>query len=327
MPTDLSSRLASGPVRVSTRRVSHADEHGANFSGWRHEFIQMEPGRFEGLARELRFGGLQVFHDRVSRRVRYRGGAWERSRVFISFLPNCGPVHYGNRGIPPQTVLSHRWDEARRINLTSAFETVGMCVDEMLIDELMGLHGQSSEGRRQRTRQLYVLREGAGQRIQLKLLQLLDQIGRRSEVAENPLCRSLIIEDLLQSVASLMRPHPQNYDKPKASVRAYIAYTAQQYIEENLATGLSMYELCSLLNVSRRAVEYAFQDIIGTSPKRYILAMRLARVRREILSGDPKASVSEIGERWGFFHLGRFGAAYKDFFGELPSKSVIRARA
>jgi AraC family ethanolamine operon transcriptional activator len=80
-----------------------------------------------------------------------------------------------------------------------------------------------------------------------------------------------------------------------------------------------MSELCKAVRVSRRVLEYAFRDVVGISPKQYIVALRLGRARRDIVAGGTLASISDIAERWGFFHLGRFSGVYKKFFGELPS--------
>ncbi|MFY8217090.1 MAG: helix-turn-helix domain-containing protein [Chthoniobacterales bacterium] len=48
--------------------------------------------------------------------------------------------------------------------------------------------------------------------------------------------------------------------------------------------------------------------------------MRLCKARREILgSGYRNLSVTDAAMAWGFNHLGRFSAEYRQFFGELPS--------
>ena len=52
---------------------------------------------------------------------------------------------------------------------------------------------------------------------------------------------------------------------------------------------------------------------------------RLERVRLDLLTAGPHASVTSAAMRWGFFHLGRFSGLYASHFGELPSSTKRRA--
>ena len=56
--------------------------------------------------------------------------------------------------------------------------------------------------------------------------------------------------------------------------------------------------------------------------------VRLARARNELIHGDPDVlTVSAVAVRWGFGHLGRFGAAYHVRYGEPPSRTLRRGNA
>jgi AraC family ethanolamine operon transcriptional activator len=77
--------------------------------------------------------------------------------------------------------------------------------------------------------------------------------------------------------------------------------------------------------VSRRTLQYSFQEVLGINPVRFLRAMRLNGVRRDLKSGSrPAASVQDIAARWGFWHLGHFVTDYKRMFGELPSETARR---
>jgi AraC family transcriptional regulator, ethanolamine operon transcriptional activator len=312
------SAIIPGPRNVNVRRAEHADQHGANFTGWSNEFTQVTPGAFEGLAREIWLGPIQLFHDAVNRPTRYRGCAWQRSRVLLSFLPAYGPVYYGERRVPPRTVLTYRWDDASRFNLTTGFESVGVCIDEQLLEEHASVWGLPLHERHRRPR-LAAGCAAAERDVQDTLLRLVNRICECPAILENPLAAGVIADDLLEIfISNLGADAPGGERPPPPSVRSYTVYKAQQFIEEHLATGFSMSELCKAVRVSRRALEYAFSDVVGLSPRRYIMALRLGRARRDIAAGTP-ASISEIAQRWGFFHLGRFSSLYQSFYGELPS--------
>jgi AraC family transcriptional regulator, ethanolamine operon transcriptional activator len=315
------SMTLPGPRNISVRHAAHADEHSANFTGWSNEFTQVAPGAFEGLAREIWLGPIQLFHDAVNRPTRYRGCAWQRSRVLLSFLPTDGPVYYGEKRVPPRTVLTYRWDDAARFNFRTGFESAGVCVDEDFLEEHAGSVWRLPLDERHRASRPAVGCATAGRDVQDTLLRLVNRICECPAILESTLAAGVIADDLLEIFISTLGADAHARERPPPpSVRSYTVYKAQQFIEERLATGFSMSELCKAVRVSRRALEYAFRDVVGLSPRRYIMALRLGRARRDI-AGGTLASISDIAQRWGFFHLGRFSALYKGFFGSfLPRR-------
>ena len=91
---------------------------------------------------------------------------------------------------------------------------------------------------------------------------------------------------------------------------------------------MSILQLCSQIGASPSKLEYCFRDVLGITPAKYLRAVRLNGVRRE-LKGEPGAdrAVQDIAARWGFWHLGEFAADYKRQFGELPSATLRRVRS
>ena len=85
---------------------------------------------------------------------------------------------------------------------------------------------------------------------------------------------------------------------------------------------LSVVDLCRTAAVSRRTLEYAFQERFGLSPKAYMLARRLGEVRAELRLDHAGQSITRIANQWGFHHLSRFAARYRRQFGELPSQTM-----
>jgi len=79
--------------------------------------------------------------------------------------------------------------------------------------------------------------------------------------------------------------------------------------------------LCKELNVSQRTLEYAFLEKYKVTPKHYIKAQKLHKVKQDILSdafrSDP---IFQIAGKYGFWHMGQFAADFKNHFGLLPSE-------
>lgn len=88
---------------------------------------------------------------------------------------------------------------------------------------------------------------------------------------------------------------------------------------------LGVPELMQRLGVRRRTLEYEINDLAGMSPHAWLTALRLDRVRVELMHRDGFGGVGDVAARWGFFHQGRFARAYRARFGELPRITAARA--
>ena len=77
--------------------------------------------------------------------------------------------------------------------------------------------------------------------------------------------------------------------------------------------------LCRLAKANTRTISRAFKVVHGTTPSHYLRELRLIEVRRVLLSGRNRASITQVAMRFGFRELGRFSALYRNKFGEAPS--------
>ena len=76
--------------------------------------------------------------------------------------------------------------------------------------------------------------------------------------------------------------------------------------------------------VTPRALQLAFRKYFHVTPSEYLRGLRLDRARQELWAGDRDdgTTVTEVAMRWGFFHQGRFAAAYRLRFGEAPHETL-----
>lgn len=84
---------------------------------------------------------------------------------------------------------------------------------------------------------------------------------------------------------------------------------------------MTVQRLCRHTGVSKRTLEYAFDEQIGVSPKQFINSIRLNAVRKQHRSGTVH-KVVDAANAWGFWHMGQFARDYRKLFGELPSATL-----
>jgi len=109
-----------------------------------------------------------------------------------------------------------------------------------------------------------------------------------------------------------------------SKVRSRAVRRALDFVESRPLDVLTVGELRQATGVSRRTLQYAFQERFGITPKRYLLTSRLNGARRDLLCLAPGCRIADVANHWGFWHLGQFAADYRRQFGELPSETLAR---
>ena len=103
----------------------------------------------------------------------------------------------------------------------------------------------------------------------------------------------------------------------------FLYLEARAYMHTHLHEQLNIEEIAKKFKLSERTLRNYFKEELGTSPKQYITALRLAKVREELkVSHMEKGVVEKTARRFGFTHMGQFAKVYKEYFGELPSETL-----
>ena len=100
---------------------------------------------------------------------------------------------------------------------------------------------------------------------------------------------------------------------------------ARDLLHQSIEIPMNISELSKKLAISERLLHHAFKSNYGMSPQKYLLALRMHQVKQELLLSEPeRTSISSVIEKYNFFNHSTFAQAYKQMFGELPSKTLRR---
>jgi AraC-like DNA-binding protein len=162
----------------------------------------------------------------------------------------------------------------------------------------------------------------------LEALRLIDAVSRGDGAALRQPLTALRLEQVL--IHSLLFTQPNNYsellrDPPIAGSKS--VKVAVENMQEDPAHPWTLAELAALSSVSARSLQEGFRRTVRTSPMRYLRRIRLERVFEDLtLAESESGAIADAALRWGFNHLGHFGAFYNERFGEHPSDTLRRSR-
>jgi AraC-like DNA-binding protein len=153
-----------------------------------------------------------------------------------------------------------------------------------------------------------------GTELMLIVQRMAAGAGRRSSAGDEHLQR-LLMTALLHVQPNTWR---EFFGRQAAAAHPRCVRLVQEFVDEHLGDDVSVEDLAAVGNVGVRTLYSSFRKQLGISPMLYLRNVRLERAHRLLRSGTSD-SVTELAASCGFTHLGRFSAAYRVTFGELPS--------
>jgi AraC-like DNA-binding protein len=128
-----------------------------------------------------------------------------------------------------------------------------------------------------------------------------------------------------EMIFATVRDRSQASSEPRKHLnRRVIVRKAEEFIRAHVCDPPSILELCEFTGAGRRALFYAFDELIGMSPIGYLKATRLQEARRRIMASDRNHCVQLVARSLNFTHLGQFSIDYARHFGESPSQTCKR---
>ena len=139
--------------------------------------------------------------------------------------------------------------------------------------------------------------------------------------------RTALVRSVLEILAPLVLGDDETTADCRLSSRHQIVRRAREYMLDRIDEPLQISRICRDLGVSRRALQYSFQDVLDINPVAFMRMLRLSGARRDLFKADTALQVKDVIDRWGFWHPSRFSCEYKQMFSERPSETIRRRRA
>lgn len=331
LPDTLVATLATPPDESCSFRKLHAldaDQHAENLGRWQQTYDQLSLGRFSGMLGEIWLGDIQIFRETTNQSVIEHGRAWDGAGTFGIPLAMDGTALFCDQPLDMNGMLSFGPGFDFALRTPREFDIVGISLNADCYNSIIATVDDVAAVPAASRGQPRVLRCSA-QLSELRsfLFDLFDALDANPARLEAPqiqkTLRSALIGYLYASLQSARQTPP-----PLSSFQARkrVVERARLHVLSNLHEPVTIAELCEQIGVSRRTLQYCFQEILDTNPVHYLRAMRLNSVRRELRQATPeRLQIQDVAARWGFWHLSHFANDYRAMFGELPSETLRRS--
>ncbi len=310
----------------SVKHVASADieEQAASLRQWDQVYEQMSPGPFVGELHEMCFASVQLFREATSQAVHEAGAPWTGSRAIGVPVRVEGTARFRGEAVDAQAVVTLGSGDELDFYAPRGFEIFGLVVDEGALE---------AHARQVEHCDLDVLVHGCGvlrpgttriDAFRSLLRTMLASLQDNPSALQHGQTQRVLEQTMLGAVVAVAAGEPATARPPGSGAsRHQVVDEAKAFMKARVAETITVADLCRELGVSRRTLQYSFQEVLGINPVAFLRAMRLNGVRRDLRAACASADcVQDIAARWGFWHLGHFVTDYKHMFGELPSQTL-----
>lgn len=318
----------AGPRHVVRGRFVDFDELTDATRGWDLDFRQLDGGTAPAELLQIAEPSTSFIRARLERRYHQRGSSPPGVRTFALVDEGVADVRWCGRNVTEATLMTfHPGGEFEGVS-PPGFDVYTLSFSEERLAAVAATLGLPEIGDLIGSAEKAALCDPSAMRDLRDELRLLcgEITGRPSVLGAPALHREVEFEipaRLLKALASSRAEAP----RAPSRVRDLGLKRARSFIEENANEPVAVRDVCHAAGVSWRTLDYAFREEFGVTPKAYLTSIRLHGVRREIRRADPPLAISDVANRWGFWHMGQFAADYRRLFGERPSETLARSRS
>lgn len=321
-PSD-SKPTGSAPGDSVRQASTHdIDEQAALLVGWNQTYNQISEGAFAGSFMEADVGSVQLFRE-VTSNALHQTGLLPKGVLAVGV-----PVTFSGRatfcGTPCDGTQMHVFSGHSGFEFYSprGLDIAGIVLSEEAL--AAALRHRDADGALDPEMGAHLRNISRSAFLTLRDITtgIFEVLSSQDPAQHSSACVAAMSRSVITAVADAVEGERGDLDlRIPTDKRWRIVRHACEFAERGGEGAVSIEDICGEVGVSRRALQYCFQDTLEMSPAAYLKAVRLNGARRAI---KVCGTVTEAAAQWGFWHFGRFAKDYKAMFGELPSETFRR---
>lgn len=317
--------------QMRTVEAHDADDHARNLTAWEQSYDQISCGPFLGRLTELQLPQMQVFLEHTSQAVRQSCCVWPDAFWFGvqgDARPEGGSggaqARINGRQGAASTIMVRPGSCEFELLTPADYAVYGMVIQRDALLQAAGQMGCHVDWAQLARAEVLQVNESARQTCLQTLAHLMLQedsgASEPARLARVTHARQAVMMALL----SLLDTSEVDVAVSNSFMRRQrMVARAREQVLEHSDQALTVPDLCERLHVSRRTLQYCFEDVLGISPMQYLRLIRLNGARRHLREYSQTArTVQDVAADWGFWHFSQFSSDYRKLFGQSPSQSL-----
>ena len=305
------------PQLLLDRKFSDTDEYASNIE-WEFDFRQLDAGSLRARAALLGTSQTVVMRSELNRAFHQSGKPPTTMLTFGLPDPADGEFRWCRRSANGGDLLNFNLESGFEGVSQAGFSGFAISFTETLLQEVCEILELNVDYRDKiSAAEVWRNADHFTGRLRQRLFAALESVPKSNSTDAIELfnfsAAALLLEFLSEQDAFDTRD-------PLPFRRCALRMT-MGWIEETDELPLTVMDLCKKTGFSAPTLYRAFMEEFGIGPKHYLHIMRLSRVRHDLNSERDDLSITDVANRWGFWHMGKLAADYKAQFGELPSET------
>ncbi|HSH73550.1 MAG TPA: helix-turn-helix domain-containing protein [Methylophilaceae bacterium] len=307
---------------LSYQSTADFEEQAALLQGWNQDYAQLSSGSFTGYVSEMRFDDVHLFLEFSSQHL-FQNGKLPDDIIAVGV-----PLEFTSNGLfcgtACDTESMHIFSGEHGFEFFSPTDLLmgGISVKRETLFDALTDEEQSIASQHCSYAHLLHMESDKTKALRNFMGGAFEMVRHNPALLENNSTRESLNKSVISLLTDALVDHSSLAYRPISNAKCWnIIGETRALVHQYSENPISVAEVCQQLGISRRTLQYCFQNLLNTSPVAYLRAERLNNVRRMLRSAN---SVTEAAAHWGFWHFGHFSQEYKKMFGELPSATFKR---
>jgi AraC family ethanolamine operon transcriptional activator len=306
---------------IQLQETTDMDQHSSCQEGWALRYQQMSPGKFTGRLLQVYLPDVTLLREDTNIALHQRGRLDNDAYGFATALSDVPDLFFNGRQVPSCAIMCGKVDDVD-LNTPVNFSLLAIVVKRSLLNPLWE-HMYQKPLAPWLERQLVLPTTAVKvQSLRAAQLAILEYCSSNPQLQPDAQALHQLRDEILIEWIEAIPSQVDTSELVSLARKKKLVDRACEIMMSSKDEPLSILEICSRVGTCRRKLNTCFQDVLGTTPVKYLRSLRLNGVRRALCAAGPNETIQNVASHWGFWHLSQFTADYKKLFGELPSSSL-----